>query len=122
MNIAISGTLNMVDDIFMYVSTDLTPTEIPVDWFIENLIGYLQAIFIFESGKIQYQFGRTRGLPENPEINRLILKPNILDNLCIHLKSGLDEIICYQLIDNALLGLWSGRRKEGDLIEILLVI
>ena len=122
MNISTNGTLNKIDDLYLSLSTNLISTEIPADWFIENLTGYPQAIYIFDTGKIEYQFGRTKGLPENPETDRLALKPEIESNLCIHLKSGFDEILCYQFSNNALLGLWGGRRKEGDLIEILLVI
>ena len=117
-----SGTINRINEIYLGLSTDLTPTEIPADWFIENLIGYLQAIYIFESGKVKYQLGRMIGLPENPLEDKLTLKPEIESNLCIHLKSGFDEILCYQFSNNALLGLWGGRRKEGDPIEILLII
>lgn len=124
MKIAMSGTLNRIDPILLNLSTNLTPTEIPASWFTEDEMGYLQVIYIFDNGRVRWQFGRTKGLPENPVIDRLNLKAEIISSLCIELGSGLDKIVCHEpqnFKDNALLGLWSSRREEGDPIEVLLI-
>ena len=123
MKITISGTINKIDVIWMGLSTNLTPTQIAADWFDEDIMGYLQAIYIKDNGSVQFQFGRTRGLPENPETDRLTLKSEILRDLCVDLKTGYDTIRCHKprsFKDNALLGNWSMRRKERDPIEIVL--
>ena len=125
MKISTSGNMNKVNDLYMFLITNLLPTTFPKEWFVQNKIGYLQAIRIFENGQVQFQFGRTGGLPENPEDDKLTLKPEILSNLCVDLKSDFDTIRCHRpsnFKDNALLGLWSSRRVEGDPIEVLLII
>ena len=118
MKIHTEGKINRLEEVHINLCYGFLKTTIPADLTEGEIPAYLEYLHIFDSGHLSFQLAPLEGS------NYVTFKPEVFRNMCVVLRSEFDEIVCHQprgFKDNALLGLWSSRREEGDPIEVLLI-